>query len=171
MNAANLYLETIARSDGTLRRALEDLTVDELRSQPAGPGSNPIGWLVWHLTRTRDSIVSNFSGRPMVWESDGWSERFGMPGDVPRFLPENVHTFDPRDRETLVGYFSAVADRTAEIVRGLTDEDLERSAPPLRPGRPPMTVGARLVIVLNDNIQHIGQIAYVRGLVREQGWF
>ena len=51
MNAAQLYLETIRRSDADLKRALEELSTQELRKQPAGPGRNPIGWLLWHLTR------------------------------------------------------------------------------------------------------------------------
>ncbi len=26
-------------------------------------------------------------------------------------------------------------------------------------------------MILNDNIQHVGQVAYFRGVLREQGWF
>ena len=31
---------------------------------------------------------------------------------------------------------------------------------------PPVTVGVRLVSVVNDTTQHVGQMAYVRGLVK-----
>lgn len=171
MNAIDLYLDTLNRADAVLRRALEELTVEDLRRQPAGEGSNPIGWLVWHLTRARDSLIASVSGQPTVWESDGWAEQFGIDGDIPRFMPENVHTFDPKDFETLAGYFEAVAQKTAAAVEHLTPDDLERLVPPSQPGRPPQSVGSRLAAVLNDNLQHIGQAAYLRGVIRGQGWF
>ncbi len=31
---------------------------------------------------------------------------------------------------------------------------------------PPVTLGTRLVSVLSDDLQHVGQAAYVRGLVQ-----
>ncbi len=171
MNAVDLYFDAMNRADGYLRRALEGLTYDELRAQPAGEGSNPIGWIVWHMTWVRDYITAGATGGPTLWETDGWHERFGMEARPPRFTPENVHTFDPKDPETLIGYFEAVAERTATIVRGLTPEDLERLLPPAAPDRPPQSVGSRLGAILNDNIQHVGQVAYFRGVFREQGWF
>lgn len=171
MNAVDLYFDALNRADGILRRALEDLTEEELRLQPAGEGSNPLGWLVWHLTWVRDFITAGVAGEPPLWETDGWAERFGMESRPARFTPENVHTFDPKDLETLAGYFEAVAEKTAALVRGLTPEDLDRLLPPASPDRPPQSVGSRLGAVLNDNIQHVGQVAYLRGIIREQGWF
>ncbi|MDE2835952.1 MAG: DinB family protein [Chloroflexota bacterium] len=171
MNATDLYFNALDRADGILRRALEGLTVDELRAQPSGEGSNPIGWMVWHMTWVRDYITAGVTGEPSLWEADGWHERFGMEARPPRFTPENVHTFDPKDPETLAGYFEAVAEKTAAIVRGLSPDDLDRLLPPVSADRPPQSVGSRLGAVLNDNIQHVGQIAYLRGVIREQGWF
>ena len=171
MNAGELYLETIQRSDAALRRAVEGLTVEELRNQPAGPGSNPIGWLLWHLTRTRDSFITGMSGAPTIWDAEGWGKKFGMEGEPPRLTPENIHTFDPKDFDTLVGYFDAVAEKTAEVIKGLNDSDMDRMIESTAPGRPPRSVGSRLGIILDDNIQHIGQIAYLRGLIRGHGWF
>ena len=171
MNAVDLYFNALDRADGILRRALEGMTVDELRAQPAGEGSNPIGWMVWHMTFVRDYITAGVTGEPYLWETDGWAERFGMEARPPRFTPENVDTFDPKDLETLIAYFEAVAEKTAAFVRGLTPEDLDRLLPPASPDRPPQSVGSRLGAILNDNIQHVGQIAYLRGVIREQGWF
>jgi uncharacterized damage-inducible protein DinB len=171
MNAATaLYMETIERSDAVLRRAVEDLSADELRNQPAGPRSNPVGWLVWHMTRTRDSIIASITGAATIWESDGWADRFGMAGEPPRFVPENVHTFDPKDFETLIGYFDAVAEKTKEAVEGMPEDDMERLVESTIPGRPAQPVASRLSVIMNDNIQHAGQIAYLRGLIRGHGW-
>ena len=171
MSATELYLEAIRRSDGDLKRSLDDLTTEELRNQPAGAGSNPIGWLVWHLTRTRDNIVASIAGEKSVWDSGGWAAKFSMEGELPRFTPEDVHTFDPKDFATLVGYFDSVAEHTAKVVGGLTEDDMTREVASTLPGRPAQPVLARLGVILNDNIQHIGQVAYLRGLIREHGWY
>jgi hypothetical protein len=94
-----------------------------------------------------------------------------MQNEPTRFVPENVHTFDPQDFATLVGYFDAVAEHTSAVVKGLGDDDMERLVESTIPGRPAWPVGARLGVVLDDNIQHIGQVAYLRGLIRGHGWF
>ena len=171
MNFSDMYLTTIRRSDVDFKRALDGLTTDELCSQPAGPRSNPIGWLVWHMTKARDSIVSGVGVVPTVWDRDGWAARFGMEGELPSFTPDNVSEFDPQSLDTLVEYFDAVAEHTANVVEGLDDDDMERMVEPSFPGRPAQPVVARLAHALNDNIQHIGQIAYLRGLIRDQGWY
>lgn len=171
MNAIDLYFDAMNRGDGYVRRALEGLTYDELRAQPSGEGSNPVGWIVWHMTWVRDYITAGATGGSTVWETDGWHERFGMEAAPARFTPENVATFDPKDPETLLGYFEAVAEKTASVIRGLTSDDLDRLLPPASPDRPPQSVGQRLGAILHDNIEHVGQIAYLRGVLREQGWF
>ena len=69
-----------------------------------------------------------------------------------------------RAREALVGYFDAVAARTGDFLRGLSAKDLDRVVD--EGWDPPVTLGVRLVSVLNDDDQHVGQAAYVRGLVK-----
>jgi hypothetical protein len=171
VGAVDVYLDAIKRADDNLRRAVEELTVEELRNQPAGPGSNPIGWLVWHMTRTRDNIVASVTGKQSIWEREGWGAKFGMEGQPPRFVPEDVHTFDPKSFDTLMGYFEAVATQTGQDVEALADDEMGRMIEPTVPGRPAQPVSARLGVILNDNIQHVGQVAYLRGLIRGQGWF
>lgn len=171
MSTIELYADAIRRSDADLHRALDDLSTEELKNQPAGEGSNPIGWLVWHLTRTRDNISASIVGETSIWESGGWGARFGMEGELPRFAPADVHLFDPKDFATLVGYFDAVAEKSLKIVEGLTDADMSRMVESTIPGRPAQPVTSRLAVILNDNIQHIGQVAYLRGLIRGHGWY
>jgi Protein of unknown function (DUF664) len=36
---------------------------------------------------------------------------------------------------------------------------------------PPVTVGVRLISVVNDCTQHVGQMAYLRGLIEDRRWF
>jgi hypothetical protein len=171
MSTTDLYVAAIRRSDTDLRRALEDLSTDELQNQPAGQESNPIGWLVWHLTRTRDNISASIVGETSIWESGGWGARFGMAGELPMFAPADVHLFDPKDFATLVGYFDAVAEKSLAIIEGLTEADMDRVVESTIPGRPPQPTTQRLAVILNDNIQHVGQVAYLRGLIRGHGWY
>jgi uncharacterized damage-inducible protein DinB len=65
--------------------------------------------------------------------------------------------------ELLVGYAEAVHAQSAEFLRGLTDADLDRVIDDS--WDPPVTVGMRLVSVIGDDYQHLGQIGYVRGLL------
>jgi hypothetical protein len=54
--------------------------------------------------------------------------------------------------------------RTLDIVRALTEADYDRIVD--RRWTPPVTAAVRLVSVVNDVTQHVGQAAYVRGLLR-----
>jgi hypothetical protein len=65
--------------------------------------------------------------------------------------------------DLLLDYAAAVQARTAEFLRGLSDDDLDRVVD--RRWDPPVTLGVRLVSVLADDLQHLGQAAYVRGLL------
>ena len=57
----------------------------------------------------------------------------------------------------------SVARRTRAMLLGLSDDDLDRIVD--RAWDPPVTLGVRLVSVVNDDTQHVGQAAYVRGLL------
>ena len=35
---------------------------------------------------------------------------------------------------------------------------------------PPVTVGVRIVSVVDDCMQHAGQMAYIRGLIEDRHW-
>ena len=75
----------------------------------------------------------------------------------------------PPDAETLLGYHDAVCGRTKAYLETLTPADLDVVLN--EPQYQPMpTVGVRLVSVINDNTQHAGQAAYLRGLVQGKGW-
>ena len=63
----------------------------------------------------------------------------------------------------LLGYAAAVQARTADFLRGLSDDDLDRIVD--ERWDPPVTLGVRLVSILSDDLQHVGQAAYVRGVL------
>ena len=53
--------------------------------------------------------------------------------------------------------------RTLEFVGGLADDDLARVVD--ERWDPPVTLGVRLVSVIDDAVQHAGQAAYARGII------
>ena len=48
-----------------VKAACDGLTDEQFFSQPT-TDSNPIAWLVWHMSRARDVITSNISGENQV---------------------------------------------------------------------------------------------------------
>jgi hypothetical protein len=158
--------EQVARGLG---RALDGLSVEELNQQP-NPDCNSIGWLAWHISRTQDGAIAGLTGEEQLWVKDGWHVRFNRPAD-PRetgfgHTPEDVRAFNSPYVETQLGYHQAVLEQTKRCIGGLSAADLDRKLDnPVFP-----TVGIRLVAVISDNLQHVGQAAYVRGLLQGRGW-
>ncbi len=67
------------------------------------------------------------------------------------------------DPQLLVDYYDAAHARTLEYLSGLSDADLDRVVDDA--WDPPVTLGVRLVSIVDDDAQHVGQAAYVRGLL------
>jgi hypothetical protein len=170
MDVADLYLELYGRIPPLVHDAVDGLDREHLVQRPA-PRANPIGWLVWHLTRVQDHHVSEILETGQLWTDDGWAARFGRaaePNDVGYgHTDEQVAAFDPVDATLLVEYHAAVDARTCDYLRGLTAGDLERIVD--RRWDPPVTLGVRLVSVADDSLQHVGQAMFTRGIV-EEGW-
>jgi len=129
--------------------------------------ANTVAWLVWHLSRVQDDHLAKAFDRGQVWHEEGWAERFALPFDV----DETGYGQSPHEvgrvtasAELLTGYYSAVAARTAELIGGISDEDLGRIVD--ERWDPPVTLAVRLVSVIADDLQHVGQAAYVKGLAQ-----
>ena len=66
--------------------------------------------------------------------------------------------------DTLLAYHRAVLERTQKFLITLSSADLDRQLN--EPWFQPLpTVGVRLISILGDSLEHIGQAAYVRGLL------
>ncbi|MFN8024938.1 MAG: DUF664 domain-containing protein [Acidimicrobiia bacterium] len=166
MDVAAVYLECYGRVPPLCQLAVEGLDREALGRQ-VGPGANPIGWLVWHLTRVQDHHVSELLDTEQLWIADGWAARFGREPAVMDLgygmTADEVAAFDPVSAELLLGYHDAVDARTRAYLPTLTADDLDRVVD--RSWDPPVTLGVRLVSIVDDSLQHVGQALYVRGLV------
>jgi uncharacterized damage-inducible protein DinB len=166
MRSSELLLYAYEQIQETLRRAVEGLTPDEL-TRRVGPEANTIAWLAWHLARVQDDHVADVAGGEQVWTAEGWDARFDLPFP-PRatgygFSSEQVAQVRVPSADLLIDYAAAVHARTADYLRGLSDSDLDRVVDTR--WDPPVTLGVRLVSVLSDDLQHVGQAAFVRGLL------
>jgi uncharacterized damage-inducible protein DinB len=165
MTPAELLTDSLERVRESVTAVLDGLSPDELRHRPTRD-ANPIGWLVWHLTRVQDDHVAHVAGTEQVWTADGFVDRFDLPYDTATHgygqTSEEVGEFRA-EAELLSAYYQAVHARSLEYVAGLSPADLDRIVDTR--WDPPVTLGARLVSVVNDDTQHVGQAAYVRGLL------
>jgi hypothetical protein len=168
MGPDGVLADGFGRVRGVVHSVLDEIAEDHLTYR-ADDRANTIAWLVWHLTRIQDDHVAGVAGHEQVWLAGGWEQRFGLP--LPPDSTGYGHSLG--DMTSVVasagllrGYFDAVHARTVEFVAGLTGEDLDRVVDTR--WDPPVTLGARLVSVLSDDLQHAGQAAYVRGLAERQ---
>lgn len=167
MTSAQLLTDAFDRIRETVHEAVDGLTPRQLAFRP-GDGANSIAWLVWHLTRVQDDHVAGVAGTAQAWTEDGWESRFGLPLDPSDtgygHSADEVAAVQVESAELLTGYHDAVHARTVQYVGSLTDADLPRVVD--RAWDPPVTLAVRLVSVVSDDLQHAGQAAFVRGLLR-----
>ncbi len=170
MDTVALLQEIYGRVPPLVADAVEGLDAAQLAWAPS-PESNSIGWLVWHLTRIQDHHVAELLESDQIWVAGDWAPRCGLEPDPSNtgygHTAAEVHSVRPDGPEVLVDYLRAVDARTTGFLEGLTEADLERVVD--RRWTPPVTLGVRLVSVADDCLQHVGQAAYVRGLLLGNG--
>jgi hypothetical protein len=144
---------------------LADGLTDEVSNYRPTPRANSIAWLIWHSARVQDIQLAHVAGVEEVWTRDGWVDRFGL--DLPRHDTGYGHSPDDVAKvaapaDLLAGYYHAVHELTLEYVAGVTADELSRVVD--TNWDPPVTASARLVSIIDDCAQHLGQAAYLRGI-------
>lgn len=164
MEAHEVLLEAYGRIPPLVASAVDGLSPEDLVWGP-GDDANPVGWLVWHLARVQDHHLAELIGRDQLWPA--WAARFGLPPDPSDtgygHGPDEVAAVRPESATVLVAYQAAVHERAVAFLEGLAAADLDRVVD--ERWDPPVTMGVRLVSVADDALQHVGQAAYVRGLL------
>ena len=166
MTTAELLADALSRVREVVHQVASDLSPEQLAYQPR-PGANSAGWLLWHLTRVQDDHLSEVAGTEQAWTADGWAGRFGLPYQTEATgwsqQAQEVGQFSVGSAELLTGYYDAVHERSLAFVTTLTDADLDKVVDDR--WDPPVTLGVRLISVIDDDTQHAGQAAYLRGLI------
>jgi hypothetical protein len=170
----NQFIEdSLDQEQKLLAEVVSDLTSEELAWRP-GPEANPMGWILWHMLRVEDMWVQFFAQRQLeLWEREGWHERFGLPTRDNGFghTTEQVAGFPALDLTTLLQYGEAVRAGTLEYLSSLGREAFQAMP---RADRPDvwwhaLSVGAMFYQIIGELYQHLGQLAYLKGLQRGAG--
>ena len=166
METKGVLLEIYGRIPPLVRNVLDGVPAEALVAQPS-PNANSIAWLVWHLTRVQDHHVSDILNTEQLWVGGDWAEQVGLAADPNNtgygHLEDDIATIRPRDPAILEAYLEAVQNRTVAMLQRVTPNDLDRVVDTR--WDPHVTMGVRLVSIADDSLQHIGQAAYVRGLL------
>ncbi|MCU1395143.1 MAG: hypothetical protein JWM34_3571 [Ilumatobacteraceae bacterium] len=166
MDINELLIELHGRIAGHVDEVLDGLDPALLTASPAD-GTNTIGWLIWHLTRVQDHHVSELLEDDQLWVTGDFAHHFGMEPDPDNtgygHDADDVSAIRPDGVDAMRDYYAAVAQRTEALLARTTASDLDRVVD--ERWDPPVTLGVRLVSVIDDDVMHAGQAAYVRGLL------
>jgi hypothetical protein len=167
MDLPGAFIELYGRIPPLAAEAVADLDVTALTTQVA-PDANTIAWLVWHTARVQDQEGAELAGTTALWVQDPrWSESFRLAPDPDNtgygHRPEEAAAICPVEPAALMAYLDAVHARNAPILASLSAVELDRIVDDR--WDPPVTLGVRLVSIADDGLQHMGQAAYVRGIV------
>jgi len=167
MDFRDIVRSTLDRYLDGLKNALDGLNPAELRWQPS-PNANHISWLAWHMARVEDhSFNSWLSQNEQLWVSQGWAEKFGLAPERSGYgdSAEEIATFPEIPMPDILAYFDAVRPGALAVVDGLTHEGLASTVSDTGM-QPPPTGAGLLALILGEQNQHLGQVAYIRGLLR-----
>lgn len=165
MDSPTLLRLAFADLHKELLEDVSDVSRDDLFWQP-GPGVNHIGFLLWHIVRDEDAVISqSVLGQPELWLSDDWATRFEMDeteqgtGMEPGRLP--AHRYNLED---LLEYARAVWQRTDDALDSLTAERLDET---LLWTEEWSLANLLTTGCLSHGWVHLGEIRQLRGL---RGW-
>lgn len=168
MRSSELLTDAFGRIGTIVGGVLDGLEPQDANWLPGGSG-NSIAWLVWHLSRGQDEQIADVAGTESVWRSGRYAERFSFELDPDStgygHSPEQVAAVHIASTELLREYFEAVVAQSLEYVGGLGDAELDRIVDDS--WDPPVSLGVRLISILDDCVQHGGQAAYVKGLLAQ----
>ena len=162
-----LLTDSFSRVNGLVQDLTAGLT-PEVATWRADDQANTIAWLLWHLTRVQDDHVAGLAGEDQVWPQ--WRDRFALP-----FGPWATGYGQSTDEaaqveasgELLAGYHADVQQLTLRYLERVDEAELTRVVDDS--WKTPVTASVRLVSVIGDTLQHLGQAAYVKGLANRAG--
>jgi hypothetical protein len=171
MNVSDFAANTLNETHAALMQAVDGLTQEELLRQPQ-PEANSIAFTLWHILRVEDWFFHYLFQRvPQIWETEKWPEKLNLPDD-PRvtgfgYSAEQVAGFPTVQLRDLLAYGEAVRARSLDYIRNVDLAKFDEIVKSRLFGE--VSIGGLMGHLFVEIAEHIGQIAYIRGLMKAQG--
>jgi len=176
MELLEFVTEMLEEYGSRLYTYLDGLTTEELNWRP-NAAANSIAFIVWHTTKVEDRWFQVFcQDESDLWTTGRWFDKLGMDENQPlvRLKPEDLASFPILTMDELKSYFDAVRAKTHKYLVNIGPEELERA-----PGKSPFggsghpfaqfTIQRMFRQLIQEEIQHLGQVGILRGLQRGLG--
>lgn len=164
MDTAQLLTDSFARVRELYDDLARDLSQGALHERPGRTG-NSIAWLLWHVARMQDLQIAELAGTEQQWTQ--WQQQLGLDIGADDIgyghTSEQVDAIRILEPGLLNAYYADVHDMTDRYLARVDAAELDRVVD--EQWDPPVTAGVRLVSVLGDCLQHLGQVGYVKGLL------
>jgi hypothetical protein len=168
MPISDFILDMLDRMQQAVMEAVDSLSREELAWRPE-PEANPIGFILWHQLRCEDAFVQGLIQRKtQVWVTEKWYQKLNLPENPMDngygYTAEQVAVFPILELSDLSGYAEAVRSRTLEYLKGVPPDKFDEV---IQAGVfKGLAISKVFSLLLCEITQHIGQIAYLRGLQR-----
>ena len=119
------------------------------------------------MARVEDEWIHTFAKQTeTIWKRHDWATMLGLPskGSGHGYTTEQVADLPSFEIDALLSYYTSVRKTTLEYLTLLSGTDLETTPQPSR--KPGYTVGRMFSHIIVEESQHVGQIAYLRGIQR-----
>ena len=150
-----------------LTRALDGLSEDELSWHPTLE-SIAIDWMVWHMARVEDNLINVvLQNRDPIWQRDGWGERLGIATTSAGagMKMAEIRVMGRIDVALAMEYYRSVRSETSQyFVDVMRESDLSRVID--HTNFRGWTGGRILGRLLCEEAEHLGQVEYLRGMMR-----
>ena len=152
-----------------LHLCLKGLTLEEVCKRP-GKESNNIAWTVWHMTRGFDRRISLISGEKQIWISEKWYKSYDLPKSYTDLgighTSEEVKKIIPIKLSVLTEYYESVHKKMLGYYDNQQSNDFNKIIHETE-----NTKGYESMRMVAGTMQHIGQINYIRGLIKNRIWY
>lgn len=176
MDAIAVLNDLAARPLQALDYFWDELDPARINDHPGGH-PNSIAWLLWHSARETDAQIAPLADTTEIWTEQGFASRFGFDGQdlgaldmgygqAPAAATAITVRASPEGKHLLRDYLEAVYQHLGEWIRTLGESDLDTVIDD--DYDPPVTLGVRVISVIDDAVQHMGQAAHIAGMPSQQ---
>lgn len=154
MTFTDILCDMLSRGVNLVNRTVSDFSDADMLVRPA-PAANHAAWQIGHLINSEVNLVNMIIPGAVPAQPDDFRRKFSK---------ETARLDDPAafpGKAELLERFAQVRKNTVEWVRGLSDADRDRPAPPQIAGFAP-TAGHLALVIPEHTAMHVGQIQAIR---------